>query len=191
MFCSVRRTKGNDADIEDVRYRFYLSERTRVDGKVKSSDKLVATLDFIDVTEIKPKVVKHYIKSALIEKGIEDPGEDKLNMIFEKYMSIHKDLKEKIEAHKEAEREGIREEQRKRAEEESRFREKYFGGDNSQGCSGMSSINFDDTTKEYIKKIIKEGYRRMSHKVHPDRGGSTEEMQLLNKAKESLDKLIR
>lgn len=191
MFCSVRKTKGKDVDIEEIRYRFYLSERTRVNGKVKSSDKLVITLDFIDMTEVKPRVVKHFMETMLIEKGIEDPGEDKLNMMFDKYLSIHKELKEKVEAHKEAERERIREEQRKKAEEESRFREKYFGGyENYQGCSGIGSVNVDDTTKEYIKKIIKEGYRRMSHKVHPDRGGSTEEMQLLNKAKESLDKLI-
>ena len=186
MFCSVKKVKSDSIN----RYRFYLCERVRVAGKVKSIDKLVITLDEWDVTEVKPSIARKVIETTMRDKDIYN--EDHLNMIYEKYLKLHKELMVEYEKRRKEEEEAIRNEQREKAEEQSRINEEYrqYQEYKEFKSSGISLDGIDNTTKEMMLRIIKEGYRKLSHRFHPDKGGRMQDMQMLNDAKESLDKIL-
>ena len=50
----------------------------------------------------------------------------------------------------------------------------------------ISDVQLSANEKEFAKAIIKEGYRVLSKKLHPDVGGDTEDMKTLNVTKTKL-----
>ena len=190
MFCRVK--SNNKVFKDDLVYKFYLCERKRVDGKVKSKDIHIVNFDYIDITEIRVKVLNIVITNALKDKGLY--SEENSDLIFDKLLDLREQLLEEEREFQRKRAEQQREEARKRAEEEERQRreyEEFFKRYNSnQNCSGSNIGQVDNTTKEFMIEIIKAGYKKLASKYHPDKGGKHEDMQRLNKAKEELDKII-
>ena len=180
MFCRVK--SNNKVFKDDIVYRFYLSERYRENGKVKSKDIHIINLDYIDITEIRVSALNKIINVALEEKGLY--SENNSDLIFDKLF----DLREKLL--KEEEQFQKNEEKRKQKEwkEWEEFNKKY--GFNSNNCSGSNIGLVDDTIKDFMIEIVKAGYKKLASKYHPDRGGKVEDMQKLNEAKEKLDKIV-
>ena len=176
MFCSVK--KGKDKYGET--YKFYLCERYRdkESGKVKSSDKYIMTLQYIDFTEIKVSIISKHIKRVLAEREIFSELEE--DLIYDKYLDIREGILERERAKKE-------EESKRQQEEYNQYREYY----KSYTSSISSSINFDDTTKELAKEFIKLGYRAMAKKYHPDiTKDNGEKMKSINEIKDKLDNIF-
>lgn len=180
MFCRVK--SNNKVFKDDIVYRFYLSERYRENGKVKSKDIHIINLDYIDITEIRVSALNKIINVALEGKGLY--SENNSDLIFDKLL----DLREKLL--KEEEQFQKNEEKRKQKEwkEWEEFNKKY--GFNSNNCSGSNIGLVDDTIKDFMIEIVKAGYKKLASKYHPDRGGKVEDMQKLNEAKEKLDKIV-
>lgn len=179
MFCSVK--KGKDKYGET--YKFYLCERYRdkETGKVKSSDKYIMTLQYIDFTEIKVSIISKHIKRVLAEREIFSELEE--DLIYDKYLDIREGILERERAKKE-------EESKRQQEEYNQYRE-YYKSYSSSFSSGKSSINFDDTTKELAKEFIKLGYRAMAKKYHPDiTKDNGEKMKSINEIKDKLDNIF-
>ena len=188
MFC---RVKCNNKDFkDDTVYKFYLCERKRVDGKVKSKDIHIVDFDYYDIVNIRVKVLTKVMNIGLKNKGLY--SEDNSDLIFDKILDLREKLLEEERKFQEEKERIYREQARKRAEEEERQRRDYeevFKNYN-KNCSGSSIGVVNDTTKEFMIEIIKVGYKKLASKYHPDKGGKHEDMQRLNKAKEELDKII-
>ena len=195
MFC---RVKSNDKVCkEDIVYKFYLCERKRVDGKVKSKDIHIINFDYFDLTEIFDKTGKVILFTTLVKKRLKDKclySPENLDLIVDKVLDLRDKLTKEKEEAEEKRREQQREEARKRAEQQEREKreyEEFFKRYNfNQNCSGSSIGQVDDTTKEFMIEIIKAGYKKLASKYHPDKGGKPEDMQKLNEAKEELDKIM-
>ena len=80
-----------------------------------------------------------------------------------------------------------RERQRK-AEQES-YREQARHHNERMGQGG-GSLDFSDTEEQMFKEVWKTGYRALSIKFHPDKGGDEEQMKMLNGLKDKLGLLV-
>ncbi|MBM7834992.1 molecular chaperone DnaJ [Clostridium sardiniense] len=179
MFCSVKRGK----DKYGKTYKFYLCNRYRdkETGKVKSSDKYIMTLQEEDINIIKQEVIYKTINNTLEDKDI--GNEEIVNLIYNKYLNIKIDLLEKEHQENRTAYEEFQE-----AYEDYK---KYYGSYSSSYSSGMSSVNFDDTTKDVAKEFIKLGFRAMAKKYHPDIAKDSEEkMKVINSIKEKLEEIL-
>ena len=78
MFVSVKKDKKDN-------YRFYLSDRKRINGKVKCSDKFIVTLHKDVLIGTDHKIVASKVKNICIDKGI---SLDNLDMIINKIKDV-------------------------------------------------------------------------------------------------------
>ena len=204
MFCKIRKGKWG--------YSIYACDRKRINGKVVSNDIKIDTyawhslyedgeevdgliydipvilmrsitaqyirnkdvnLEFDDVVEKLIKVKKEYYPTykAMMLKVIDDIKKEEENKLLEyenfknKYSSLH--YKEIMEKYKEGYDRGIL--------------EGALAGDSFLNRSvNNSSINDEE------KKLLKEAFKLLSFKCHPDRGGSTEKMASINNLKEKI-----
>lgn len=156
MFCSVKRGKDKYGNI----YKFYLCNRYRdkETGKVKSSDKYIMTLQEIDFTDLRVSFMAKHIKKVLQKKDI--INEIDKDLVYDKYLDIRYEILEKERIKK-------KEEYKKQQKEYEEYR-KYYNSYSSNYSSGISSISFNDTTKNIAKEFIKLGFRAMAKKYHPD-----------------------
>lgn len=179
MFCSVKKGKDSFGDT----YKFYLCERYRdkETGKVKSSDKYIMTLQQEDFRDIKISYIVKHLDKILKEKDI--LNEKNKGLIFDKYLDIREEILEKDRLKQE-------EEYKQRQKEYEKYREAY-NSYSSKFSSGMSSINFDDTTKDIAKEFIKLGFKAMAKKYHPDlTKDNGEKMKLINEVKEKMENVL-
>lgn len=179
MFCSVKKGKDSFGDT----YKFYLCERYRAKetGKVKSSDKYIMTLQQEDFRDIKISYIVKHLDKILKEKDI--LNEKNKDLIFDKYLDIREDILKKDRLKQE-------EEYKQRQKEYEKYREAY-NSYSSKFSSGMSSINFDDTTKDIAKEFIKLGFKAMAKKYHPDlTKDNGEKMKLINEVKEKMENVL-
>ena len=124
-----------------------------------------------------------YKKLNIIEKNYYDArfkfrdcyGEDLYDCFYDVFGNIRefKSLQE------------YKKEFKKRKEEqeayERRSREEYFERwFNSHTSTSDSPSNFSDEETEVIREIISAGFKKMATKYHPDRGGTDEQMKMLN-----------
>ena len=205
MFCKIRKGKWG--------YSIYACDRKRVNGKVVSNDIKVDSyawhslyeddeeinglindipvilmrsitgkcvrngnlnLDFDDVVEKLIKVKKEYYPTykAMMLKIRDDSKKEKENKLLEyenfknKYRSLHdKELTEKYqEGYDRGLLDGIKVE------------DKFFNR------SSDKKLEMNDREK----KLLKEAFKLLSFKHHPDRGGSTEKMASINNLKEKI-----
>lgn len=205
MFCKIRKSKYS--------YSIYACDRKRVNGKVVSNDIKIDTyawhslyeddeeingliyyipailmrsitgkcirnkdvsLDFNDVVEKLIKVKKEYYPTykammLKIENDIKKEEENKLleyESFKKKYRSLHyKEIMEKYQAgYDRGLLDGIK------------IEDKFLN---------RSSANKTEMT-DSEKKLLKEAFKLLSFKNHPDRGGSTEKMASINNLKEKI-----
>ncbi len=189
MFCRVK--SNNKVFKDDIVYRFYLSERYRENGKVKSKDVLICKIGYYDLIDdlTVNYIEKHLttIKQSLLDKNMY--SDKNVGLIWQKLEETRLIYWRKEQEQKRKQREKRDEEARKEWEE---FNKKYgFNSDNfNNNCSGSNIGVINDTTKDFMIEIVKAGYKKLASKYHPDRGGKVEDMQKLNEAKEKLDKIV-
>lgn len=98
-------------------------------------------------------------------------NETKLNQILEEYKA-RKEYEEKS-----------------RQYQEEWYQRSYYKNNNSNydynSYSGYSKNNSSNYTDEE-KKLLKEAFKLLSHKHHPDKGGSTDTMAVINNLKEKI-----
>lgn len=75
---------------------------------------------------------------------------------------------------------------RRSEEQQRRFYKEYFDSDyfGRSGYQEKYNSNYNDDER----KLLKEAFRMLSMKYHPDKGGSTEKMALINNLKEKIIK---
>lgn len=154
MFCSVKQGKNSLGNV----YRFYLCERKRVNGKVKSSDKYIMTLQYIDLTEIKPRTINHLIIEIFKEEGFDTENSPEANLVFDKYTDLRSDVMDEEEARKREEFLKGEKEARDHAKFQQDFKNNYkYSSDNLK-------LHYTEEEKEYLKKF----YKVLAMKFHPD-----------------------
>lgn len=205
MFCKIRKGKRG--------YSIYACDRKRVNGKVMSNDiKIVSyawhslyedneeingliddipvvlmrmitakciinkdvDLDFDDVVEKLIKIKKEYYPTykVMMLKIIDDTEKEEKNKILEyenfknKYRSLH--YKEIMEKYQEGYDRGLL--------DGIKVEDKFFNR------SSDKKFEMDDSEK----KLLKEAFKLLSFKHHPDRGGSTEKMASINNLKDKI-----
>lgn len=79
---------------------------------------------------------------------------------------------------------------RKEYEEKSRqYQRSYYENSDSNYNYNSSSSYYKNNSSNYNdeeKKLLKEAFKLLSHKHHPDKGGSTEKMAMINNLKEKI-----
>lgn len=93
-------------------------------------------------------------------------NESKLNQILEDY-KFRKEYEEKSKQYQRS------------------YYEKYNGNYNYDSSSSYSNNNHSNYNDDE-KKLLKEAFKLLSHKHHPDKGGSTEKMAMINNLKEKI-----
>lgn len=205
MFCKIRKGKWG--------YSIYACDRKRVNGKVVSNDIKIGSyawhslyeddeeingliddipvilmrsitgkcvrnedlnLDFDDVVEKLIKVKKEYYPTykAMMLKIRDDIKKEEENKFLEyenfknKYRSLH--YKELMEKYQEGYDRGLL--------DGIKVEDKFFNRGSGK------KLEIDDSEK----KLLKEAFKLLSFKHHPDRGGSTEKMASINNLKEKI-----
>lgn len=80
-------------------------------------------------------------------------------------------------------------EERSKQYQEEWYQRSYYNNSNSNyNNSGSSSYSKNNTSNynDDEKKLLKEAFKLLSHKHHPDKGGSTEKMAMINNLKEKI-----
>lgn len=205
MFCKIRKGKWG--------YSIYACDRKRVNGKVVSNDIKIDSyawhslyeykeevngliddipvglmrsitarcirnkdvhLDFDDVVEKLIKVKKEYyptykVMMSKIENDIKKEKEGKLleyENFKNKYRSLHN--KELMEKYQEGYDRGLL--------DGIKVEDKFFNR------SSDKKLEMNDSEK----KLLKEAFKLLSFKHHPDRGGSTEKMAAINNLRDKM-----
>ena len=205
MFCKIRKGKWG--------YSIYACDRKRINGKVASNDIKIDSyawhslyeddeeingleedipivlmrsitakyirnkdlnLDFDDVVEKLIKVKKEYYPTykAMMSKIKNDIKKEEENKLLEyenfknKYRSLH--YKELMEKYQEGYDRGLL--------EGIKVEDKFFNR------SSDKKLEMDNSEK----KLLKEAFKLLSFKHHPDRGGSTEKMASINNLKDKI-----
>lgn len=167
MFCRVK-TNTIKIDNDDlIEYSFYLCERYREDGRIKSKD----TLIYKELDE----VLKGFSIFAL-SKGIFKLGEAKgfneeeSNLVILKVNEIKKELEER--------------DKRKKEECKKQYNQGFEHGYNYGYQNSYSMFNDGSSFTEEDKVLLKKFYKILAINFHPDKiGGDGEEMKLINKLK--------
>lgn len=207
MFCKIRKGKWS--------YSIYACDRKRVNGKVVSNDIKIDSYGWHSLYEDKEEVngliddipvdLMRFIKARCIgNKDVHldfDDVVEKLIKVKKEYYPTYKDVMLKIENDIKKEKEGelIEYENFKnkyRSLHDKELMEKYQEGydrglldgikveDKLFNRSSGKKLEIDDSEN----KLLKEAFRMLSMKYHPDKGGSTEKMALINNLKEKIIK---
>lgn len=162
MFCRVKTKIEKFEDDNYTEYSFYLCERYRENGRVKSKDILVfKQYDFMLINATR-EGLRACITLAAIEK---DFSSKESQLIINKANEVIEELKKIMN-------------KRKRKEEEC-FNNGYTYGQ-ARGPSLNSSMDYSSNDKKLLKKF----YKVLAINFHPDKiGGTGEEMKLINKLK--------
>lgn len=122
----------------------------------------------------------------------EQYGEDCYDCFYDVFGKLREPVLFEIYKQEAGQRQKERDKRRKEQEEyEKRSREeaykRWFGGgySNSQSLGGNNS-NFSPEELGMIQGIISAGYKKMATKYHPDRGGTDEQMKMLNNINDKL-----
>lgn len=206
MFCKIRKGKWG--------YSIYACDRSRVNGKVVSNDIKIESYAwhslYEDDEEINgliddiPVILMRSITSRCVrnkEANLDfDDVVDKLIKVKKEYYPTYKAmmLKIKNDIKKEKENKLLEYENFKnkyRSLHDKELTEKYQEGYDNGLLVGMAtrsnnSFNRGSGKKLEIddieKKLLKEAFKLLALKWHPDRGGSTEKMAAINNLKDKM-----
>lgn len=204
MFCRIKDGKG-------YTYNIYLCERKRENGEVKSKDIFIAqynigvSLYFKDedmgglVLDI-PESAKEFIMNDLKALGYEKYFDIVVKKLIEykqkKYTTYIKNNKEYFEEklrYKNQRKKDYEDFKKKYQDLVNKDNEKYFNLGFDKGLRqkiennlgsfyGSSSNNFSDQER----KLLKQAFKLLSNKHHPDKGGDTDTMATINNLKEKI-----
>lgn len=197
MFCKIRKGKTS--------YSIYICERYRENGKVVSNDKKIDTYGYHSLYEgfedysinfnklpeaLEISLIARILKTYTIE--LYDEVESKLLKLKKEYYPEYKELCNKINLE-------YSKQEEQREEDYNKFKEKYkdlfyqeLSSKYQEGyLSGqLASFNFSSGKSLDIdnqeKKLLKEAFKILSKKYHPDIGGDTETMAKINNLKEKI-----
>lgn len=197
MFCKIRKGKET--------YSIYICERYRENGKVVSNDKKICTYgyhslydDFEDYNpnfnEL-PKALKKILTRRILKiytVELYNDLENKLLKVKKEYYPKYEQLCKKIDL-KWIEEKKQREEKYNEFKEQYRdlyykeisakYQEGYLNGQLSRANFGSgNSLDIDNQEKS----LLKEAFKLLSHKYHPDKGGCTDKMAAINNLKEKI-----
>jgi len=85
-----------------------------------------------------------------------------------------------------------REQEERRKQDEERQRQEYYrhrSQDHERFFKSSSGLKLSDQEKPVFDRLLKAGYRKLATELHPDHGGDTEEMKILNVLKDKLQEL--
>lgn len=208
MFCKIRKGKNT--------YSIYACDRKRINGKVVSKDIKVCSFAWHSLYEDDEEVsgliedipvglmriiTKVYLKNKNIELDFDEVVE-KLIKVKKEYYPTYRiqmiDIRHRYEVDRQ-----IRED--KELSEYENFKnkyrslhykelmEKYKEGYDRGLLEGVlnnfnqSSVRNNDLSKEEMK-LLKEGFKLLAMKYHPDKGGDSEKMSMINNLKERIMK---
>lgn len=205
MFCKIRKGKGG--------YTIYACDRKRVNGKVVSNDIKLSSFGWHSLYEIDEehdgliedipssliKILKMYLRGYDIK--LVDVVE-KLIKLKKEYYTTYKEDAIRCELIFEEEKKAKELKQLKEYEEfKEKFKtlhynelmEKYREGYERGIFEGYStsknvkgSNNSIDGLSEEENRILKEAFKLLAMKYHPDKGGDTEKMAVINTLKEKI-----
>lgn len=174
----------------------------KVEDKLKEKgipyDDDVESLVYEKVKIIEDKILKElkvteefqtYKKLNLIEENYykercnfrDRYGEDLYDCFYDVFGNI-KEFKSLQEYKKEFQKRKEEQEAYERRSREEYF-ERWF---NSHTSTSDSPSNFSDEETELIREIISAGFKKVATKYHPDRGGTDEQMKMLNNVNDKL-----
>lgn len=201
MFCKIRKGK--------LGYSIYLCERSRVDGKVVSNDSKIISFawhslyeideEYNGVTEDIPKTLYNFLSRKILRNNDLDIFEEvvrKLIKVKKEYYTTYKEKSIKLDLEYEQDKKNRKEKELKEYEQfklkyqslyykeiSEKYQEGYLMGQLSQ-IKNCSVKNTDIGEDE--KKLLKEAFKLLSHKHHPDKGGNSETMAIINNLKEKI-----
>lgn len=203
MFCKIRKGKSG--------YAIYLCDRKRVSGKVVSKDIKICSYGWHSLYEIDEEYngLIEDIPNSLIKhiriylKNYEAKLTDVVNKLIEvkkEYYTTYKEESIKLNLKYEDEKKKKAELRLKEYEEfKEKFRnlhyneimEKYNEGYNNGFIEGASQMSNKYNTgsldmNENEKKLLKEAFKLLAMKYHPDKGGNTDKMASINNLKEKI-----
>lgn len=203
MFCKIRKGKWF--------YTIYACSRERVNGKVVSNDRKICSLPWHSLYEIDEEInglieeipmdLYKYLNRMYFRNN--DTG---LNLFFDvepKLIQVKKEYyptyrKEALEAERKWKKEE-KERKEKELKEYEYFKKKYYSLYNADmtnkfqegynygimtNLSNSSGGNISYNSKEM--KLLKEAFKLLAMKHHPDRGGDNETMSEINNLKEKI-----
>lgn len=197
MFCKIR--KGKDS------YSIYICERYRENGKVVSNDKKIDTYGYhslyedfkeenINFNEL-PRLLGASLRARILRPytiELYDDVEDKLLKLKKEYYPKYKEICRKIELDLKEEKKHIEDNYNKFKEQykslhyqelSAKYKEGYIDGQLSNIKFGsVNSLDIDNQEKT----LLKEAFKLLSKKYHPDIGGNTETMAKINNLKEKI-----
>lgn len=197
MFCKIRKGKTS--------YSIYICERYRKNGKVMSNDRKIVTYGYHslydDFEDYKPNFDKlpSFLEKVLTRKILKtytielyDDVESKLLKLKREYYPTYEKWCREFDFK-------YIKEQDQREEDYKEFKEKYkdllyreLSAKYQEGyLSGqLANLNFSSSKSLDIdsqeKTLLKEAFKLLSHKHHPDKGGSTDTMVAINNLKEKI-----
>lgn len=200
MFCKIR--KGKEF------YSIYICERYRKDGKVVSKDKKIVRFgwhslyeddeEYTGLKEKLPSTLYRFLNKLTRGYSIDvwDDVERKLIETKKEYYPIYKEMAIKWNAEYE-EKKAI--EEKENLLEYEKFKNKYkilhhqeLSAKYQEGYLNgqLSSMNFSSVNNLDIdnqeKTLLKEAFKLLSRKHHPDVGGDTDTMAKINNLKEKI-----
>ena len=202
MFCRIKDSK----DPKKWWYTIYLCDRKRENGKIKSKDIKVTGYNYISLFENDeektgykeelPRLFLKFLKQDLKRKGYEQY----FDMIVEKLKEFKKKLipiyQQKCEEFEKEENQRKIQEQREYEKFKKRFQKLfnediqsyieygYNSGVNARDNEG--SKNDIDNLSDQERKLLKQAFKLLSNKHHPDKGGDTDTMATINNLKEKI-----
>lgn len=208
MFCKIRKGKNT--------YSIYACDRKRINGKVVSKDIKVCSFAWHSLYEDDEEVsgliedipvglmriiTKVYLKNKNIELDFDEVVE-KLIKVKKEYYPTYRiqmiDIRYRYEVDRQikedkelSEYENFKNKYRSLHYKE--LMEKYKEGYDRGLLEGVlnnfnqSSVRNNDLSKEEMK-LLKEGFKLLAMKYHPDKGGDSEKMSMINNLKERIMK---
>ena len=197
MFCKIKRNKNC--------YTIYICERKRVDGKVISKDIKIGSYGWHSLYEDEEDIEGleddiPIILSRTISRKIKQYNitlmdiVDKLIEVKKEYYHTYKESMYNVREEIEEDEKKLRDNQLKEYEQfklkyqslyykeiSEKYQEGYLMGQLSQ-IKNCSAKNNDIDGEE--KKLLKEAFKLLSHKYHPDKGGCNEKMAMINNLKQ-------
>lgn len=139
--------------------------------------KVFSDTDLKDVWKLFQDKVKDFEQSIIKEYKASDEF---------KWWKLNRTLHEKIAALKKQDE--AKQERQRQQNYQQQFRQQYQGSSSYQqeAKTAFSSARIEISSKE--AELIDKCYKAMATQVHPDKGGSLEDMQILNNLKDRLRK---
>lgn len=205
MFCKIRKGKWG--------YSIYACDRKRVNGKVVSNDIKIDSYAWHSLYEYKEEVngliddipvglMRSITARCIRNKDVHldfDDVVEKLIKVKKEYYPTYKVMMSKIENDIKKEKEGKLLEyenfkNKYRSLHNKELMEKYQEGYDRGLLDGIKVEDklFNRSSDKKLemndseKKLLKEAFKLLSFKHHPDRGGSTEKMAAINNLRDKM-----